>query len=140
MNVRAKVTAVLAVNAFYWIGTLALLAGVLYCSAAAYLSLREPLDPALAALVTGVGLLIVAGLPFAVGAWKSRRRRRRQPDSAELEALLRQLADDDSLQEMLRGRAAGATAAALLAGALLGASPAMRSAASRLLKDLSGKR
>lgn len=140
MNVRSKVTAVLAVNAFYWIGTLALLAGVLYCSAAVYLSLREPLDPALAALVTGVGLLIVAGLPFAVGAWKSRRRRRQQPDSAELEALLRQLADDDSLQEMLRGRAAGATAAALLAGALLGASPTVRSAASRLLKDLSGKR
>lgn len=138
MSIREKVTAVLAVNAFYWIGTLALLAGVLYCSAAAYLSLREPLDPALAALVTGVGLLIVAGMPFAVGAWKSRRRR--QPDSAELEALLRQLADDDSLQEMLRGRAAGATVAALLAGALLGASPTARSAASRLLKDLTGER
>lgn len=144
MRLQAKATRaasqLMSLNLLMWLSMLLLFSGIMFLAAAAYLAMAMVLAPALAALFTGLGLLVVFLLLAAViflalrAANRPAPRAPAQPAASPAEPPRGGDAIDHNLRPIIGARATDwtrdntgiAITGALAAGVLLAASPGLR--------------
>ena len=131
MNIKGTVAQALSLNVLIWLTMLTLFAGLMACAASAYLAMAPVVTPALAALYTGLGLLVV----FVLWLLVIQRILRTAPkptvdtsesrDSGTLEHNLRPVLGDRAT-DWTRDNAGLAVVGALALGTVIAASPSTR--------------
>lgn len=134
MNIKAKLAGVFGLNAAVWLPLLLGLAGLLACAWGCYAWLAPQWGQPLAALTTGIGLLLIAA---GLSAWLHRQVTPPAPPTAE-EAP--STAGDslpayrtDEVLEWARAHPRAVLVAGGIAGLLVASSPALRRAAGQAL-------
>ncbi|MDN5862036.1 MAG: hypothetical protein L0H19_01165 [Salinisphaera sp.] len=131
LRLKAAITRLILANAVSWLLWLTVFLAIVYCSAAAYLAISIALGPALAALLTGVGLLALVALPTAIyyTATRQRAARPRQlPAKAAKQTQSQALAPvtGEPVADWARAHTGQAMLAALAVGTVIAASPSVR--------------
>lgn len=129
MNLRGKISSLFSLNALVWLTMLTSLAALLCVASAAWLAMAPHVGAALAALYTGVGLLVVAVLL----GWAVKSLTAKQDAPAE-SAAQSEPRLEQSLTPLIGARAADWTqrhagvvmVGAIAAGVLIAASPGTR--------------
>lgn len=135
MDIRAKATravsAAMSLNMLMWLSMLLLFAAVMFLAAAAYMAMASALTPALAALFTGVGLLVlfmalaaVIYLALRQSAGPAETPGGRRTDNAVTQAAGPD--PGDPAADRYRNNTDMVVAGALAAGMVIAASPGLR--------------
>lgn len=138
MNLRGKLSTFFSLNALIWLAMFVALAALLSLAAAAWLALAPLVGPALAALFTGLALLVVAAILSLWLARSGRSDAHRHDEPAPppsrseltLEESLRPLIGDQAL-EWTKRNSGLVMIGAFAAGVVIAASPGARRALTR---------
>ena len=125
MHIKRKLARIFALNGLVWLPLLIALVGIGFCAAATYLALSAAWGAIIAALVTGLGLLILASL---VGWWVAHQVSP-APETNDSAPATDQSLDSilgDGADDWIKDNTGPAMLAALAAGALIAASPTAR--------------